>query len=237
MTRRVIAAVTAVLLAGLGGILMLSYVGSADQRALAGLEPVAVLVATQAVPEGAAADDLAKSFEVRRLPGVAAAPGAADELADLRGLVATTALEPGEQVLLSRFADPAVLAAAEGVVVPEDLQQVAVQLEPERAMNGNLVAGATVGVFFSTKQEDTTEFALRQVLVTAVQGGAAPADEGDAAAAPAPTGGVTVTLALDAESASRVVFAAEHGSLWLSADPAAAPTDATPVITKKDLYS
>ena len=239
MKRRVVAAVAAVVLAAVGGILLLSYVGAADQRAMADLEPVAVLVATAAVPEGTAAADLTASVEVRRLPGVAVAPGAAARLADLAGLVSTTPLQPGEQLLTSRFADPAALAAARGLVVPEGLQQVSVQLEPERALNGDLAPGATVGVFLSTKQTDSTALALQKVLVTAVSGGTAGAAEGGPGAAADPAAAptaVTVTLALDAESASRVVFAAEHGSLWLSAQPEDAPVDRTPVMTKKSLY-
>jgi pilus assembly protein CpaB len=235
--RRVIAAVTAVVLAALAGVLVLTYVNAADRRAMADLEPVAVLVAIQAVPEGASGDGLAASVEVRRLPRMAVAPGVADELADLYGLVATTALQPGEQVLLGRFADPAVLAAAEGFVVPEGLQQVALQLEPERALNGNLAAGATVAVFLSSTEEDTTQLALHQVLVTAVQGGTVLVVDGDTAASAPPTEGVTVTLALDVESAARVVFAAEYGSIWLSAEPAEAPTASTPVMTKENLHS
>ena len=239
MRRRMVAAVTALVLAALGGVLLLSYVGAADERAMADLEPVPVLVATKAIPEGTAAADLAPAVQVRRLPSVAVAPGAAAALADLSGLVTTTALEPGEQLLGSRFADPAVLQAAKGLVVPEGLHQVSLQLEPQRALNGALAPGATVGVFLSTKQADTTELALHKVLVTAVQGGAVAATEGgdDAAAAAPATEGVTVTLALGARSASRVVFAAEHGSVWLSAEPTDAPADRVPVMTKKSLYS
>lgn len=236
MRRRVVAAVTAVLLSAVGAVLLLGYVGAADRRALADLEPVTVLVATQTIPEGASGDDLAASVELRRLPGVAVVPGTTADLGELRGMVTTTAVQPGEQLLRSRFADPAVLAAAEGVVVPAGLQQVSVQLEPERALNGTLTAGATVGVFLSTKgEQETTQLALHQVLVTAVQGGTVAPVEGEDAPAQ-PTEGVTVTLALDARSASRVVFAAEHGAIWLSAEPVDAPTDPMPVTTEESLY-
>ena len=245
MKRRVVAAVAAVVLAAVGGLLLLGYVGAADERAMADLEPVTVLVATKPVPEGTTAEDLGASVEVRRLPGVAVAPGTAAALADLRGLVTTTTLQPGEQLLRSRFADPAALKADQGLVVPKGLQQVSVQLEPERALNGNLAPGATVGVFLSTTEVETTALALHRVLVTAVHGGAAApaATEGDADAesttdaksTSAPTA-VTVTLAVTADQASRLVFAAEHGSVWLSADPSDAPTDRLPVITKKSLY-
>lgn len=235
MKRRLVAAVTAVLLAALGGVLLLGYVSAADRRAVADLEPVAVLVATQPIPEGTSGNELADSVQVRQLPGTAVAPGAATQLADLRGLVATTNLQAGEQLLLSRFADPAALAAAKGVVIPKGLQQVSLQLESERALGGHLAPGATVGVFFSTK-DGGTQLALHKVLVAAVQGGAAQAagDDGEPAE---PTAELTVTLALDARSATRLIFAAENGSIWLSAEPAEAPTDRTPVTTEKSLYS
>lgn len=236
MKRRMVAALTAVILAAMGGLLLLGYVSAADERAIADLEPVTVLVATKPVPVGTSAEDLGPSVETRRLPGVAVAPGTAAALADLHGLVTTTALEPGEQLLRSRFADPAVLEAAKGLVVPKGLQQVSIQLQPQRALNGALTPGATVGVFLSTKETEKTELALHKVLVTAVSGAPNPPSDGEAASASS-TEGVTVTLALDATSASRVVFAAEHGSVWLSAEPTDAPADRSPVITKKSLYS
>jgi pilus assembly protein CpaB len=34
----------------------------------------------------------------------------------------------------------------------------------------------------------------------------------------------------------KIVFAAEHGTIWLSAEPADAPNDSTPVLTKENLY-
>jgi pilus assembly protein CpaB len=234
MKRRIVAAVTAVVLAVLGGLLLLSYVGAADQRAMADLQPSPVLVATQTIAEGVSGHDLQGSVELRQLPGVAVAPGSATSLADLEGLVTTTALQPGEQLLLSRFADPVALAATKGLVVPKGLHQVSVQLEAQRVPNGTLAPGATVGVFISTKDE--TQLALHKVLVTAVQGGAAAASD-SANASAAPSGPVTVTLALDAASAGRVVFAAEHGSIWLSSEPADAPTGKAPVTTEKSLYS
>src|SRR3954469_11335343 len=109
MKRRLVAAVTVVVLAALGGLVLLSYVGAADERAMADLQPSPVLVATQAIAEGVSGNDLTSSVELRQLPGVAVAPGSAHSLAELKGLVTTTALQPGEQLLLSRFADPVAL--------------------------------------------------------------------------------------------------------------------------------
>jgi pilus assembly protein CpaB len=230
MRRRVLAAVTALLLAVLGGLLLLVYVAKADERALADLRPASVLVLTKAVPEGATAKELAAAVEERELPGTAVAPGAATSVAELAGRVTTTALQPGEQLLLSRLADPAVLAAARGIVVPEGLHQLSVTLEAQRVVGATLVPGATVGVFLST--EESTQLSLQKVLVTAVQGGAA--GGGDAPAPPAP---MTVTLALSGSDAQKVVFAVEHGTIWLSAEPSEAPATLPPATTEKSLYS
>jgi pilus assembly protein CpaB len=238
MKRRLIAALAAVLLAVTGGVLLLSYVSHADDRAMAGMQPISVLVAAEALPEGATSDQLAQGVVTRELPAAAVAPGAATNLAQLDGLVSTTALQPGEQLLTARFADPAVLAAARGLVVPKGLQQVSLQLDLPRVLGGHVAAGDTVGVFLSFKDKGVnyTQLALEKVLVTAVAGGDATGDaEGGGGAQP--TGTMTVTLALDARGAQKVVFAAEHGSVWLSAEPTDAATGSLPVLTQKGLYS
>ena len=50
-----------------------------------------------------------RAVATKTLPAMAVAPGAATGLDQLNGLVATTDLQPGEQVLTARFADPAAL--------------------------------------------------------------------------------------------------------------------------------
>ena len=55
-------------------------------------------------------------------------------------------------------------------------------------------------------------------------------------AAGAPTGKLLVTLALDAPSVERVVFAAEHGTVWLSAEPSDAPEDGTKIVERGNVY-
>jgi pilus assembly protein CpaB len=233
--RRMVAALAAVVLALVGGALLLAYVGAADERALAGLETAPVLVVTAPVPEGATAEQLAASVEVRQLPRLAVAPGTATAATDLAGLVTTSALQPGEQVLRSRFADPAVLAEEAGVKVPAGLHRVSLQLEPERALGGAVAPGAKVGVFLSVTQGETarTQLGLHKVLVTAVSGVAPVAGEEGAEAEAAPTEALTVTLALPGPAAQRLVFAAEHGTVWLSAEPDEAP-DTTPRTTTKE---
>jgi pilus assembly protein CpaB len=90
---------------------------------------------------------------------------------------------------------------------------------------------------------------LRKVLVTNIQidpdgsaGGAEDEDDTDDSDSStiepgdAPTSQFLVTVALDAPSSERLVFAAEHGAVWLSLEPSDAPDGATKVVTGENVY-
>ena len=47
MIRRVLAAVAAILLAAIGALVLVTYVGNADQRAMAGMQTTEVLVVSR----------------------------------------------------------------------------------------------------------------------------------------------------------------------------------------------
>jgi pilus assembly protein CpaB len=243
--RRLLAALAALLLALVGTVVLVAYVRGADARALEGVETVEVLVVDRPVPAGTPADQLADLVRTELLPAKAAAEGRVEDLAELAGRVADVDLQPGEQLLAARFSDPEDLREPGTVAVPEGAEEISVLLSPERAAGGRLVAGDTVGVYLSLVFQDgtaTTHAVLHHVLVTRVAGtwtGAtadtesASTDEGDAV----PTGSLLVTLALPAQDAETVVFGAEHGTLWLSLEPATADTGGTGVLTPTDVYA
>src|SRR4051794_28275219 len=106
MRRRLLAALAALLLAALGAVVLLAYVRGADSRALAGVQTVGVLVVDQPIPEGTPAEDLTALVRTEQLPARAAVPGRVSDLSALAGEVATVDLQPGEQLLASRFAAP-----------------------------------------------------------------------------------------------------------------------------------
>lgn len=237
MNRRVIAAVAAILLAVTGGAMVLAYASSADARAMAGMSATAVLVVAAPVPEGTAAEDLSDLVTVAELPAKAVAAAAVTSLDQLAGEVATTELQVGEQVLTTRFADPATLQSAGHVDVPEGMQELSVLLESQRVLGSNLAAGDTVGVFVTKNGQ--THLTLHRVLVTRVQGGITPAPTSAAEATaptPSPDGAVMVTLALVAADAERVVWAQEHGGIWLSREPEEARQDGTRAVTEGNVY-
>jgi pilus assembly protein CpaB len=248
--RRILAAAAALVLLVVGSLVLVAYANGADRRALAGVQTVPVLVVTRAIPAGTAADQVSGMVGTQLVPAKTAVAGRVTDLAALAGKVTTVELEAGEQLLASRFADPAELRPAGTVAVPVGEQEVTVSLDRERAVGGRLTAGDTVGVLLSLKLPDGTEqthAVLHGVLVTQVVGGTAPATgtsgaqgaTGGGAASGSSTGDgakVMVTLAVSAADAETVVFGAEHGSLWLTAEPGGAATGGTRVLTPTTVY-
>ncbi len=233
MRGRVVAVVVAIVLAVVGGVLLTGYVSGADQRALAGMKATTVLVVVEPIAEGTPAVDLAAMVAVEELPAVAVAPGAVDDLESLAGMVSTVALEPGEQVLAARFADPASLLPAGEVALPAGHQRLSLLISPERIAGGRVEAGEKVGVYVSLTEPNRTHAILHKVPVVRVQGGVVPvaSDDGAAAGGPVPEGDVMLTLAVTSADAEQIVFGLEHGSVWLTIEPDDVDTNGTRVVT------
>jgi pilus assembly protein CpaB len=237
--RRLLAALAALLLAVGGAVVLLAYARGADARALAGVRAVDVLVVAAPIPAGTPGDRLTDLVTSEQVPARTAVEGRVTDLGQLAGQVARVDLEPGEQLLASRFAAPGDLRPAGTVAVPAGDQEVSVSLEPQRAVGGRLAAGDRVGVFVSMTPSDgagVTHAVLHHVLVTEVQGAPAATTAADSPDAATPSGDLMVTLALGAHEAEDVVFGAEHGTLWLSLEPDDADTDGTAVVSPDNIY-
>jgi pilus assembly protein CpaB len=251
MKRRLLAAVAALVLLVVGTVLVLAYVEGADARALAGVRTTQVLIADKVIPEGTPADELTGLVRTDVLPQKAAVNGRVTDLDELAGLVATVELQPGEQLLLSRFGEAQLGGTAGTVAVPAGLQEVSVLLEPQRALGGRLTAGDTVGVVVSMAEGATTHFVIHHVLLTEIKGAPAPVDpnaEGQTEAASdgstetastggsVPTQSLMITLAVTAAQAEAVVFGMEHGAVWLTLESADADTGGTSVVDPGNIY-
>jgi pilus assembly protein CpaB len=264
MNRRIFGIAGAAVLAVVGTFVLVGYVQSAREEAVAAEALVDVWVVDDDVPAGTPGEKLAGSLRRDRIPARTRAAGSVSDLDDLDGLVSTVDLVPGEQLVRARFTSP---AEARRGPVPDDLLQVTVELTPDRALGGRLRPGDRVGVLISFepfdlegtivdggapeplkgKTANTTHLALHQVLVSGVQikptGAGVPAVAGEDAAdekaqgvAPAPSESLFVTLALDAPSVEDVVFAAEYGSIWLAAEPPGASSDGSRIADRGNIY-
>lgn len=194
MQRRLIAAIAAVILAGIGAVLLFNYVATADSRAMAGQQPVDVLVVTQPVKAGVLASELVGSVEKRQIPQVAVVPGALTSLDQVAGMSTTTSLQPGEQVISARFAEPG--TAPDGTVtVPADMQEVTIALEQQRMIGGALTPGSRVAIYLT--YDNKIQQVLQNVLVVNTPEG-------------------MTTLALKPTDVQRVVLGLQNGQLWLA---------------------
>lgn len=245
MRRRLLAAAAALVLLVAGTAVLLAYVRGADQRALAGVQTVEVLVVDELIPEGTPASEVAGLVRTELLPAKAVLADRVTDVGSLAGQVAAVDLLPGEQLVAGRFVDPGARGAPGTVPVPDGLQEISVLLEPQRAVGGRLAAGDTVGIFVSLTMEDGTAAShevLHRVLVTQVQGAPAAAPTGEAgepqtaSSGPAPSGALLITLAVEARDAETVVFGAEHGTVWLSLEPEGAVTDGTEITHQGNVY-
>ncbi|MDH4365213.1 MAG: RcpC/CpaB family pilus assembly protein [Acidimicrobiia bacterium] len=199
MSRKIIGVVVAFVLAVVGTISLVAYVASAENRALAGEELVQVYVVTSPVPAGTPAEDLEQFVAVEEIPAKVRATGAAESLPALAGRITAVDLVPGEQLVDSRLVERAAFTdRGAGVAVPDDMVEVTIKLDPQRAVGGLLEPGQTVAVFSSFepfdlsttvvnvdgkevalpqavaaevdgKTPNSTDIILHQVLVTAVQ--------------------------------------------------------------------
>ncbi|HEX6325076.1 MAG TPA: RcpC/CpaB family pilus assembly protein [Jiangellaceae bacterium] len=152
MIRRVIAAIVAILLAVVGFVLVLNYANRADERAMEGMETDEVLVASETIPRGTSAEDIADLVETRAVPRTFQVGEPVTDLDDLAGRVAVAEIAAGEQLQQARFATAEQLRGRGDYQLPEgaqNLHQVTVPLPSARALGGNVAPGDTVGVFIS----------------------------------------------------------------------------------------
>lgn len=233
MQRRVIAAVAAVVLAGIGAVLLYTYVSTADARAMASMETTEVLVATKAIPAGTSGADLTPFVELKQLPKVAVGPNALTNTSSVTELVTASDVQAGEQLLLSRFAEPNVTSTGE-VDAPSDLQQFTVQLGPQRVIGTNLKPGDKVALFISIEENQValTKLAFRDVLVTRIQGAPSTDDQANAA----PSSEVLVTLAVSPKDSAQIVWGAEFGKLYLALEPKDGDHSATMIVKVKTVF-
>ncbi|HUQ64245.1 MAG TPA: RcpC/CpaB family pilus assembly protein [Acidimicrobiales bacterium] len=224
--QKLIGVIASVVLAAIGTALLVAYVRSAEENASERQKTAGVLVVTDKITQGTKAEDMAAKVKTQMVPVNVMALGAVGDVSALAGRVADVDLLPGEQLVQSRFVTG---AEAGKRTVPPGALKVTVLLEAVRAMGGQIHQGDSVGVLVSFEDPDTTHLILHKVPVTDVR---TEADGGAPGSVDAkPTGKLFVTLAIDGPSVERVVFGAEHGTVWLSQEPIQADEGGTQVQT------
>ena len=248
MNRRVGGIIAAVVLALFGAVLVLAYAGNADSRAQEGQKLVSVFVVQSEIPAGTSVSELGDRVAKKSLPKNAIAEGAITNLDQVKDLVSGAILVTGEQLIRARFTTPSAFqSTGSSLSIPPGLVTTTISLSADRAVGGVLTPGSTVLVTASFPSDGSiptqTGVILQRILVTNVQVGDPSAVAADGAKTPdanlpgvTPQGEILVTLAIEPASLTKLIYAAEHGTIWLSADPKTAPNAPGGAATRSSVY-
>lgn len=212
--KRTIAAVLALVLALSGAGALWWYAHTADQRAVEGLAPVDVFVATGDIPAGMSlgAAIAGNLLTVQQIPKRLAPADASTKVdSSNTGNVAVTEIRPGELVMVSRFAPPQV--ASSGLPLPQGLIAVSVDVADTPRVGNFVHPGTSVTIFLISPTADgkgkQTQLLLSNVLVLAV------GDSTNPGTGPAQVPSTRLTVAVDQHSAEKLIQSTTAGTLYL----------------------
>lgn len=219
MNRRRVLLITAVLVAAMGTALVFLYVQKADERAQQQYETVEVLQAVAPIEPGETIDEAAASGKLAMQPVAQTdlLPNHQTSIESLSGLVATTRIYPGEQIIADKFGGEA--EADSPLQIPKGMLAISVNLTDPARVAGFVSPGSEVTVFLngtSPAGEPFTRMLLQRVTVLGV-GSTTPTttttttEDGAQTTEQLPR--TLLTLAVDQTQAQKVLFASSNGEL------------------------
>lgn len=172
MGRRLLALITATVLALVGAVLVLLYVRGADNRALNGQQPQAVYVAEKVVPAGTTLKDAERGGLITKTQVAEKAKplGALTAVnADNSSLVALAELPPGQIVLSAAFGTERL--GQKAITVPPGKVAVSVSLEDPNRVGAFVTPGSTITIYDSYQLEKLgTDDETKQYNELGIQG-------------------------------------------------------------------
>ncbi|MBT9255906.1 Flp pilus assembly protein CpaB [Phycicoccus sp. MAQZ13P-2] len=231
MGRRILAILTAAVIALVGAVLVLVYARGADARAVAAASPTKVYVSNTVVPAGTSLRDAVRLGQVVQTDVAARAKplGALEKVdEDNSDLVALTDVQPGQYVLAAAFGDTPV--GEKKLQIDPGKLAVSVQLQ-DPARVGNFVTPGSYLTIFMTYQEtpsggagdgadastgiQKTSVLLDNVKVIAMgDASLTPVQTTDGDGAEAQSASFLVTLQVTPEDAVRLVHAINGRTLY-----------------------
>ncbi len=241
MSRRIPLVVAALVLAVLGGLLLVNSAGDRGAEAAPAEEPAQapVLVAKQLIAAGTTGQELADGglVELKDMPIVAVPDGALVDVVLVRDMVVTADVQAGQMLLQADFRTRSDAGAVE---IPDDKVAISVAVDPGFRVGNFVQPGSEVAVF-TTYAVDQPQPKPLPPATSEWPAGSAPPKVGDAtrlmlpralilavgdttveglAAAPVEDGSeqstVVVTLAVTIEEAQKLAHAAQVDKVTLA---------------------
>jgi pilus assembly protein CpaB len=248
MQSRVLAILIAVVLALVATTAMVVYVRSADRRAIDGQQPVRVLVAGKTIPKGTTGAEALNNegmIETKEIPLAYAVKGRVLSEEQLRNRYAADNIAPGEQLLLERWVGAEDVGGRDLLTIPKGHKAVSIGVDLVRQVAGFVTPGDRVSVAVTMpvgEGSDRTRNVLPEARVLAVGATALTrAAQGNGGRVNQGKGSQTltaVTLAVKNEEVTKVIFAAEEGSIYLALLPpdAEESTEVGPAAGENDIF-
>jgi pilus assembly protein CpaB len=223
MQSRVLAILVAVVLALVATAALVVYVNGADRRAISGQTPRMVWVAATPIPAGTSGLTAINTKKIKQVavPSKNIVPGAVLSETQIQNRYAAVDLEAGEQLLQKRWVGAEDVAGGRLLPIESGYQALSIGLDAVRQVAGFVTPGDRVSLVLTMKRgdRDKSQFLLQDIQVLAVgstalanaaaQGGGGRVNQGKGQVA-------AVTLSIPQDRVERVVYAAEHGSIYMT---------------------
>jgi pilus assembly protein CpaB len=223
MQSRVLAILVAVVLALVATAALVVYVNGADRRAISGQTPRMVWVAATPIPAGTSGLTAINTKKIKQVavPSKNIVPGAVLSETQIQNRYAAVDLEAGEQLLQKRWVGAEDVAGGRLLPIESGYQALSIGLDAVRQVAGFVTPGDRVSLVLTIKRgdRDKSQFMLQDIQVLAVgstalanaaaQGGGGRVNQGKGQVA-------AVTLSIPQDRVERVVYAAEHGSIYMT---------------------
>jgi pilus assembly protein CpaB len=244
MDRRKVLLLVAAVIAALGTLLVFLYVHGADNRADTRYRAVTVLKAVKQIDPGetVAAAQAAGKFATASVSQQDLLAGAINGISPINGMVATTTIYTGEQIVSSKFG-AAGAAGASALTIPKSDIAISITLSDPSRVAGFVNPGDKVAIFMSGTGSNSgafTRLLLPSVEVigvgtTTVTPKTTTAADGTQSTEQLPN--TLLTLAVTQANAEKVMYASGNGTLafgLLNSDSQVAPSKG---VTASNLFN
>jgi pilus assembly protein CpaB len=227
MQSRVLAILVAVVLAMVATAALVVYVNGADRRAISGQQPRLVWVAAETIKAGTSGQTARNTGKIKQVavPNRNVVAGAVVSMTQIEKRYAAVDIEAGEQLIQKRWVGAEDVAGGRLLQIEPGHQALAIEMDLVRQVAGFVTPGDKVSLVLSMKRPgpggelERSQFLLQNVQVLAVgatalanaaaQGGGSRVNQGRGEVA-------AVTLSIPEGDVERVVYAAEHGSIYMT---------------------
>lgn len=215
MKRGALGTIVTVLFATAAAASVFLYVQSARQKAEGARDMTDVIVATVEIPANQDLDALIEQgvFQTKSVATDDLIPGVLTDEYQLRGQRTAYPILAGEQISASRLQGELQVRGGD-LGIPPGMQAASVTLDPERAVGAQVDVGDHVEVYGTFRNAASGAW-VTQILVVDAEVLSIRGASGEASGDRDPT----VTLAVTAQDAQRLIYGKEQGRVWLTLLP------------------